>query len=73
MYFRDHAPPHYHAYYSGQSALIEIDSGAIVRGSLPDRALRLVREWASLHLDELHANWDLAQAERELERIEGLR
>jgi len=73
MYFRDHAPPHFHAYYAGQAALIEIDSGDVVHGSLPDRALRLVREWASQHHQELHANWDLAQQERELQRIEGLR
>jgi hypothetical protein len=72
MYFRDHAPPHFHAYYGGQTALIEIDSGNVVRGSLPDRALRLVREWASQHLQELHTNWSLAQQEGALHRIEGL-
>jgi hypothetical protein len=28
---------------------------------LPDRALRMVREWASIHRDELAANWERVQ------------
>jgi Domain of unknown function (DUF4160) len=33
----------------------------VLNGSLPARALRLVREWAELHRGELAMNWDLAQ------------
>jgi len=36
-------------------------SGEIIRGRLPERALRLVREWASIHEQELMANWALVQ------------
>lgn len=36
-------------------------SGEILRGGLPDRAVRLVREWASIHRDELAANWERIQ------------
>jgi hypothetical protein len=28
MYFADHAPPHFHARYSGEEALIVIETGA---------------------------------------------
>jgi hypothetical protein len=44
MYFADHPPPHFHARYGGEVALIAIASGEVIRGSLPLNALRLVRE-----------------------------
>ena len=46
---------------AGEEAVIAIATGAVLRGSLPDRALRLVREWAAMHRDELEANWHLVQ------------
>ena len=61
MYFSDHAPPHFHAVYADQEAVIAIAGGAVLRGGLPDRALRMVREWASIHRDELAANWERTQ------------
>jgi hypothetical protein len=66
MYFRDHPPPHFHARYGGEEAVIAIATGEVVAGSLPGRALRLVREWTQMHRDELHANWDLARARQAL-------
>jgi hypothetical protein len=45
MYFGDHPPPHFHARYGGDVALIVIATGDVYAGSLPPRALRLVREW----------------------------
>jgi hypothetical protein len=35
MYFSDHAPPHFHAVYSGDEAVIAIESGEVIRGGLP--------------------------------------
>lgn len=61
MYFSDHAPPHFHAIYAGEEAVVAIETGEIIRGRMPDRALRLVREWASMHREELENNWALAQ------------
>ncbi len=61
MYFADHVPPHFHAVYAGEEAVIEIATGEILRGRLPDRALRMVREWALMHRDELAANWERVQ------------
>lgn len=60
MYFNDHGPPHFHAEYQGYRASIGLD-GAILRGSLPRRALRLVRQWSRLHRAELEENWNLAR------------
>lgn len=41
MFWRDHLPPHFHAYYGGHEADIGLD-GALLAGSLPRRALQLV-------------------------------
>jgi len=42
MYYRDHAPPHFHAIYGEDEAAIEIATGTILAGSLPRRA----RTWS---------------------------
>jgi hypothetical protein len=47
MYYDDHAPPHFHAYYGEFSAQIAIDTLGVMGGSLPGRALALVVEWVS--------------------------
>jgi hypothetical protein len=49
MYFADHPPPHFHARYGGDEATIAIATGDVLAGSLPRRALRLVREWLDAH------------------------
>ena len=53
IYYRDHAPPHFHAVYAGDDAEIEIDTLAVLAGGISPRGLRMVREWAELHQDEL--------------------
>jgi len=72
MYRPDHPPPHFHAQYGEHVAQIALGSLEVLSGSLPPRALRLVREWAGLHADELTANWDLAQALEPLVPVEPL-
>lgn len=58
MYYGDHPPPHFHARHGDEVAKIEIATGAVSRGSLSPRALRLVREWVDEHRDELEANFE---------------
>ena len=57
MYFDDHAPPHFHAYYAGQQAEVGIQPIGLLKGTLPRRAISLVVEWAGMHQDELMENW----------------
>lgn len=61
MYFNDHAPPHFHAFYGGDEALIAWNPPQIRRGGLPNKALRQVLTWAGVHAAELDANWALAR------------
>jgi len=73
MYFADHNPPHFHAYYGGKQAQVDINALSVFGGKLPPRALGLVIEWASAHKEELHELWELAQAQQPLHRIDPLR
>jgi hypothetical protein len=68
---RDHPVPHFHAEYGDQAAAISID-GEILGGTLQGRPLRLVREWAALHHDELLANWQRAREHGPIDPIEPL-
>jgi hypothetical protein len=62
LYYRDHAPPHFHAIYGEHEAAVEIATAATLIGKLPRRARALVEEWAALRRLELEKDWDLAIA-----------
>ena len=66
-----HARPHFHARYAGSKASVALD-GDVIAGWLPPRALRLVREWAAEHADELAANWVHARNDQPLVAIDPL-
>ncbi len=61
IYFADHNPPHFHAHYGDDEALVDIETLAVIAGRLPPRALGLVAEWASLRRDELANSWERAK------------
>ena len=61
MFYNDHQPPHFHAVYGDEEALIEVETLAVYRGALPRRAMALVLEWAALHRDELRQDWEKAR------------
>jgi hypothetical protein len=69
MYFDDHAPPHFHARYGGEEALIIIATGEVYSGALPGRALRLVRQWLVEHREELARNFVRGAALEPLDTI----
>ncbi len=72
MYYRHHAPPHFHAIYGGAEAVFDISSSQLLAGNLPVNATRLVQQWAELHKKDLLKNWQLADEGETLERIPGL-
>lgn len=49
MFYEEHNPPHFHAFYGDFSAEISINELTLISGKLPSRALGLVIEWASMH------------------------
>ena len=46
VYGRDYPPPHFHAIYAGQEALVEIKTIEIYVGQLPTLQWRKVLQWA---------------------------
>jgi hypothetical protein len=72
MYSREHGVAHFHACYAERDASIAISTLDVLEGSLPGRALSLVRAWAELHHDELMANWERARHKDPLLEIEPL-
>ena len=72
MFFDEHNPPHIHVEHQGNKAVFDL-SGNITRGNLKSRtAIKLVREWIDLHVAELLENWELAQAGKEIKKIDPL-
>ncbi|MDE2229318.1 MAG: DUF4160 domain-containing protein [Alphaproteobacteria bacterium] len=57
MFYSDHEPAHFPAFYGEYEALIEIETLEVYRGELPRRALALVLEWAEAHRGELRTDW----------------
>ena len=69
MFFDDHSPPHFHAYYGGNEGSFEIHTLAMTAGDLPGRVHAMVLEWASLHRQELMAAWEAAKAKKPPNKI----
>jgi len=72
IYYNDHNPPHFHAKYGKHEVLVEINTGIVIAGNLPQRELNLVEEWRKLHRQELLEDWRLAEKHRPLNKIEPL-
>ena len=72
MFFDDHPEPHFHAYYAEFEAKITIRKLKIVRGRMPPRQMGKIREWVTLHREELLKNWDLASRLLPLKKIKPL-
>ena len=61
MYAKDYFPPHFHAMYGDDEAMIDIKSWRIIEGGLSKRALKLIQEWIEIHKQELLDNFEEAQ------------
>ena len=58
LFFGDHPPPHFHAVYGEYVGLFNIDTLEMIEGDLPNRAKKLVIEWATINKDEMKKMWD---------------
>ncbi len=71
IYWKDHAPPHFHAKYGDDEIIVEIKSGNI-SGNMSNRAIKMIQEWRELHKDELLKDWKLAEQKKALFAINPL-
>ena len=51
---------------------MNIRTGEVLNGSLPQRALSMVGEWRRLHIEELMQNWERAHRREPLSYIDPL-
>lgn len=58
MYFKDHAPPHVHAFYGDDEVLVVVRDGSVYAGAIPTSKLVLVRQYVADNVDTLLARWD---------------
>lgn len=72
MFWREHAPPHFHALYGEHEAVIDIRTLEVITGQLPKRALALTVEWALEHRQELMEDWALCQRKQYPRKIQPL-
>jgi hypothetical protein len=71
MYWKDHAPPHFHAKYGDDEITVEIKNGDI-QGSMSNRAIKMIQEWRKSNKDELLKDWKLAEEKKALFAIKPL-
>lgn len=59
IYFmqNEHNPPHLHAIYGEYVSAINLNTLEVIEGDLPEKALKLVREWIQQNKDELIEIW----------------
>lgn len=69
MYYRDHAPPHFHVEAGDESAVFSIDPIILMEGKVSRTTRNKVLAWAAMHQPELRANWELARGRKPLLRI----
>lgn len=58
LFFGDHVPPHFHAIYGEYVGMFDIDNLEMIEGDLPNRAKKLVVEWAKINKDDLKRIWE---------------
>lgn len=73
IYWRDHMPPHFHAFYGNDEALVSIEELEVIEGSMASKQLKMLLGWAAFHQEELRENWALAREKQELFAIEPMR
>ncbi len=73
IYWRDHMPPHFHAFYGSSEILVSIEEVDVLEGSMPSKQLKMLLGWAAFHQEELRENWELAKEQQELFPIEPLK
>jgi hypothetical protein len=64
--------PHFHVRYADADASFDIESLSLLAGGLPRHEIRLVRQWARAHQEELRDNWERARQHQPLKSIEPL-
>ena len=66
LYANEHPPPHFHAKFAEFHAVIDLNSLAIIRGSLPPSKSKAVIRWATARQEALLGAFVEAMAQRKV-------
>lgn len=55
---REHNPPHVHAYYKEDLALIDINTCEVLQGYIPNEQLKIARDFVSGNKENLLSLWE---------------
>jgi hypothetical protein len=58
MYFNEHGIPHFHALYGDYNGVFNIQTLEMIEGDLPNKAQKLIEEWAESYKDDMQKMWD---------------
>jgi hypothetical protein len=72
MYAKEHAPPHFHAFYGEHEALFSISTGKLIEGKFPPKQAKLIAAWAAIYKKELLANWKSLTSGKGFNKIDPL-
>lgn len=67
-----HNKPHIHALYGNDEIVVGVD-GEVLEGNFPNKQMKLLLAWITIHEDELRANWELLSNGEGYFKIEPLR
>ena len=73
LYWHDHMPPHFHAFYGSAEVLVSIEELEVLEGTMPSKQLKMLLGWAAFRQEEVRENWELAREKQELFAIEPLK
>jgi hypothetical protein len=71
MYWRDHPPAHFHAYYQGFEGLFSIETGELIEGQMSVGSKRVLKAWTLRHQAELLENWERCRLRQSLLPVMG--
>ena len=71
MYFNEHEPSHFHAYYQNREASYDIKTGVKIKGSLPLKIEKIIEKWARQYQKELLECWELSRQRKTPKKIKG--
>ncbi len=71
MYYDEHNPPHFHAFYQDFEAMFEIGTGIRIAGKFPPKGEKIIREWAKEYKENLLEVWNLMRTEKPFKKVPG--
>ena len=71
IYYDEHSPPHFHAYYQSFEASYSIENNKRIKGRMPTNLEKVIIKWSKKYQKELANNWNLAKNRKLLMKIKG--